>query len=616
MKEDFLDYVEQKRKEVKEKESRDPEKIISQQYYKKAEQIVMSCVKRKKQTYQTLTSKIDKIVLNKIAGPLILLAIVYILYELSIVQGYKITNYTWPILVSFRNFVASILPPEGFIFDPLIRSMVLSVIDGILAVLNYIPIFVILFALVAILEDIGYIPRMTFIMDRVFRHFGLHGQSLFPLVLGGVYLGGCAIPGVMATRGIKDEKARLATILVVPLMNCLAKTPLYILLIGLFFKEHKGFVMFFMATITLIIALSVSKLLSLTVLKRKEPAPFILEMPPYHLPTITGIFRRCFERLWLFFRKIFTIVIVVMIFVFVLTNFPGLNQEQRAFYQAQADRLTNKFYNEIGNNSPYQEVLAGDKLTMFINYYSDYRMAKRGAGNKEEEEVINQRFKERNIDFYKIANRGIYKVEGKTKRDREAMKVFKAYRRFDQGRKEIRAKIHDETLIHSAFGILGRALEPVTKYAGFNWRVNIALISSFAAKESSVVTLGSIYKSDQGVSLEEKMSNQEEGWTPLHALAIMLFMAMYPPCIPTLMAVRLETGSTKWTLFAAIYPILLGSLIAILVFSGGNLLGLSGFQAMVVFYILAIIVMILMGLINNESTGNYLQDSDEENFAG
>lgn len=596
-----MDYVEKKREEIKEKEGKDPERIISLQYNKRAMQIASKCIKQTKKGQKPLTSKIDRIVLNRYFGPIILLGIIYLLYHFSIVQGYKITNYTWPILASFRDTVASILPPEGLLFDPLLRSMTLSVVDGILAVLNYIPIFAILFTLVAVLEDVGYIPRMTFIMDRVFRHFGLHGQSLFPLVLGGVFVGGCAIPGVMATRGIKDERARLATILVVPLMNCAAKTPLYLLLIGIFFVQYQGFAIFFMATITLIIALSVSKLLSLTILKNKEQAPFVLEMPPYHLPTISGVLRRCIERLWLFIKKIITVVVVVMILVFVLTNFPGINQELRSNYQSQMNQVVEKFYHNIGEDSPYRDVLSGDNLERYINYSNDYSLAKRGTDTKKEEEIIDQKFRERNEDFYIIANRGVYREEGELTRDKEAMQVSRAFTQLERGRKEIRGEIHDKTIVSSVLGFIGSKLEPITKYAGFNWRVNIALISSFAAKESSVATLGSIYKSDEGASLEQKVTEQETGWTPLHALAIMLFMAMYPPCIPTLLAVRLETGSTKWMLFATFYPIILGFIIAVLIFSGGNLLGLTGIQAVIWFYVLAIIVMILMGFIKNKT---------------
>lgn len=599
---DILKYVQEKRREILENTGKNPEKIISFAYYRRADEIAATCIKKDDKNRETWTSKIDKIVLNRFAGPIILLGIIYILYELSIVQGYKLTNYTWPLLAALRNFVASILPAEGLLFDPIIRSMTLSALDGILAVLNYIPIFAILFSLVAILEDVGYIPRMTFIMDRVFRRFGLHGQSVFPLVLGGVFVGGCAIPGVMATRGIKDEKARLATILVVPLMNCLAKTPLYILLVGLFFSQQQGFAMFFIATISLIIALIVSKILSITVLKRKAPAPFILEMSPYHLPSVSGVLRRCVERLWLFIKKIVTVVIVVMILVFVLTNLPGLNQEQKALYQNKFDQITQKFYQGMGKDSPYQETLAGDKLAGLINFAADYKLAKKGASGKAGLEAVNQRFAEKNLSFYKIVNRGNYKENGKTQRDKDAAAVYKAYRILDQERKELRANLKEETIINSVMGKFGRAMEPLTKYAGFDWRVNIALLSAFAAKESTVATLGGIYQSSEGASLAENVTESNTGWTPLHALAMMLFMVVYPPCIPTLLAIRMETGSNKWMLFATIYPIILGLLIGILIFTGGNLLGLTGLQAMIAFYVLAIVILLLMALVKERKT--------------
>lgn len=296
-----------------------------------------------------------------------------------------------------------------------------------------------------------------------------------------------------------------------------------------------------------------------------------------------------------------TVVVAVMILVFVLTNFPGINQESRSNYQSQMNRIVDKFYRSIGEESPYRAVLSGDNLESYINYSNDYSLAKRGANGAKKEDIIEQKFRERNKDFYIIANRGIYREEGELTRDKDAIQVSKALTQFERSRKEIRAEIHDKTVIGSVLGFVGRKLEPITKYAGFNWRVNIALISSFATKESSVATLGSIYKSDEGASLEQKVAEQETGWTPLHALAIMLFMAMYPPCIPTLLAVRLETGSTKWMLFATFYPIILGSIIAVLIFSGGSSLGLTGIQAVIWFYVLAIIVMILMGLIKNRT---------------
>lgn len=127
-------------------------------------------------------------------------------------------------------------------------------------------------------------PRMAFILDRIFKRYGLHGQSTLPLVLGGAFVGGCAVPGVMATKGIADARARLATILTVPYMNCLAKVPFYTLLLGAFFKDQMATMMFYISTVTLFIALIVARMLTSTVLRTHETAPFVMELPAYHLP--------------------------------------------------------------------------------------------------------------------------------------------------------------------------------------------------------------------------------------------------------------------------------------------------------------------------------------------
>ena len=594
---ELLKLVKEKRNAFVSDQKSSSQKVIAVARHRRAEAIVETSVTCKKKTGKTLTDKIDQAACNRYLGPVILAATIYLMYELAIVQGYKITEYTWPLLAGFRDVIASLLPSEGFIFDPFFRSMPIWVVDGTIAVLNYVPIFLILFALIAILEDTGYMARMAFILDRIFRHFGLHGQSILPMVLGGLFVGGCAIPGVMACRAMKDEKARMATIMIVPLMNCLAKIPFYVLLIGIFFAGCKGLAMFFISTITIIIALGVAKALSLTVLRSRPSAPFVMEMPPYHMPTLQGVLRRSLERTWLFIKKIITIVIVVSAIVYLLIYFPGISEKRNAYYSDRADQIQKEFFKETGANNPYADLLAGDNLPKFAGYWMDYKKAKMGAGKKE---AIDKKFRERNFAFFKIVKKGKYEVDGEIIKDKHAMKTYKAYKKLDKERNGLRRERREETIISSFMGRAGRFLEPVTRWAGFNWRVNIALISSFAAKENSVATLGGIYQSsqeDKEETLEERIKKKETSWTALHALAIVLFMAMYPPCIATLLMVRVETGSTKWMLFAAFYPIVLGFIISIFVFTGGNLLGLSGLQVMILFYLLAIVFLVSMGLI-------------------
>ena len=663
-----------KREEFHATHGRTVEKVIAQKRYQAADRIAETCVKRDSVPRRTLTDRIDRFVCSRYAGPIILAGILYGIYQLAIVQGYNLTNYWWPILGSVKNAILSLLPGEGLVFDPVIRSVVLWTVNGIIAVLNYVPIFAILFALMAILEDTGYMARVSFVLDRLFRPFGLHGQSALPLMLGGLFIGGCAIPGVMACRGIKDEKARMSTMLVVPLMNCLAKIPFYLLLIGLFFTKVSGLMMFMMSTITLLFALSVSKVLSLTVLKNRPTAPFVLEMPVYHLPTVQNVARRMLERLWIFVKKIITVVAVVMLALYFLLNFPALETERKAYYTRQIDGLIETFHVEIGSENSYGIFLStSQQVTDYAQFADSYRSAKRRADTAKAKTAVEQTYLARNPEFFKVANKGkitlnedeinafgryftayqaahsAYLIEyattppdyrpalkaafyqswqdadpfffgivrtgnitvsGNTLIDTSAATANKAFQTVGRGTQKLRAEKHQEQLEASLLGRLGIAVEPFTRLAGFNWRVNVGLIGAFAAKESVVATLGSIYQasgqSDDGTSLEQQIGEQEKGWTPLHAVAMMLFMALYPPCVATLMMIKLQAG-WWWMLFATVYPILLGLLVAILVFSGGSLLGLSGLGAMITLYVGMIVVTVALGFIQPRSRPTVLE---------
>lgn len=566
-----------------------PERHIAYARYKEADRIAGESVRVKRKEASLLSDKIDRVVCHKIFGPLILVAVVYVLYHLSIVEGYKLTNYTWPLLAKIKSLTAAIMPPPGFMTEPMIRSLALWFVDSVNALLNYIPIFFILFALIAILEDTGYMPRMAFLLDRLFKRFGLHGQSTLPMVLGGIYVGGCAVPAIMATKGIPDERARFATTMIIPMLNCLAKIPLYILMINIYFAQHKGLAMMFMATVTIFMALPVAKILSLTILKDKETAPFIMEMPPYHLPTIRGVLGRAMERIWLFLKKIVTIVAAVAIVIFVLMQFPGLTEDSKAHYAGETKIAKASFYKKIAGN-PYAEYVQGDSTMALILYSERYKKARMGIKNKEKAKAVDARFISENEKFFKII---------KPKKDKQAKKVNRALKKLVSARKRILRQIKAEKIDNSFLGKIGRSLEPVTKYAGFNWRVNVALLSSFAAKESSVATLGALYQSDEeGETLEKRMEKTEKDFTPLHALSLLLVMALFPPCIAAVLTIKIQTGSVKWMLFSMFYQMFLGIVVATFVFTGGKLLGLTGLQAMGIFFCMALAFTIIMGLIN------------------
>jgi len=537
---------------------------------------------------RTLSDKADSFVCHRFAGPVILVLILLGLYQISIVFGGWVALQVWPVWGSLESFTEGLLPAAGFLDDPLLRSLGMWTVKSVTAILNYLPIFFLLFALIAILEDSGYMPRMAFILDRLFRRFGLHGQSTLPLILGGVYVGGCAIPAVMATKAIPDERARLATILVAPMMNCLAKVPLYLILISAYFADHAGMAMFFIATVTLFMALPVAKALSLTVLRRRESAPFIMEMPPYHLPTAGGVLRRALERIWLFVKKIVTVVVAVAVIVFMLINFPNLGRERLEDYAARRDAAVDAFMAEVDKTS-FKGRIAPEDVLALVLFEEDMKSAKRGVSDQARADAINARFAEANPVFYAVVSR-----EGK-----DGKALNRALKGVINTRKELRRNMRAERFEASFLGVAGRALEPLTQWAGFNWRINIALLSAFAAKENSAATLGAIYGIDGegGGSVEQGMLAGEEGFTPLHALALMLFMALYPPCIPASIMVRMQTNSSKWMLFSIGYQTLLGLAVATLVFTGGRLLGLSGVQAMWAFYGLCVAATVGMALI-------------------
>ncbi|MGM0539345.1 MAG: ferrous iron transport protein B [Thermodesulfobacteriota bacterium] len=558
--------------------------------YNRAKEIYDAICSAQSTRLARLTDRIDSIVCHKLLGPIILVAVIYLLYQLSIVQGYKVTDYTWPILEWIKGLVASVLPQSEFLFDPVLRSLGLWFMDSVNALLNYIPIFLILFALIAFLEDVGYMPRMAFLMDRLFKRFGLHGQSTLPMVLGGVYVGGCAVPAVMSTKGIPDDRARLATILIIPMLNCMAKLPLYILLVNAYFSGHKGLAMFFISTITLFMALPVAKILSMTILKNRETAPFIMEMPSYHLPTVKGVLGRALERTWLFVRKIVTIVAAVAVIVFVLLRFPGLSDEQQVELEQQGSEAVSDFRHAL-EDTPYAGQFPDQAAVMgLLRFQDEYKQARKQVGSRKEVEQLNQRFEAKNSDYFQIVKLG--------KKPAEAREAGRALQALDRERKTLRREIRSQQINASFLGQIGRAMEPVTQWAGFNWRINVSLLSALAAKESLVATLGAIYQQDEDSSgnLESRMKAQEHDYTPLHALALILFMALYPPCLATFIGIKIQTLSTKWMLFSLAYQISLGIGVAVLVFSGGQVLGLSGLEAMFGFYALMVLITVGLGL--------------------
>lgn len=538
-----------------------------------------------------LSERVDRVLLNRWLAPVFLLATVYAVYHTAIVQGYELTHYTWPFLAGMRNLAAEWLPGAGFLYDPLTRSLGLWLIDSINTLLNYVPIFLILFALIAILEDSGYMARIAFILDRVLHRFGLHGQSTLPFVLGGVFAGGCAVPGVMATKAIPDPRARLATILTVPYMNCLAKVPLYTLLIGIFFVDHKGLMLFFIATITVMVALLVARLLTFSILRPMETVPFVMEMPRYHLPTLRGVARPALDRTWLYIKKVGTIVLAVAVVIFVLLNLPGLSDAERADFEQRAQISLQSFHSAIEGNP--HAALFDDTETLLeaLNLATAYRARRMNLSTPEAVATLDARTEAAHPELFPFIRPG--------GGDRDARGINRALRLLDQERRTLRQEMQETRIVNSLLGRAGRALEPVTQAAGFDWKINVALLSSFAARESSVATLGVLFQQEEGgtQTLEQRMgAAMSHEHAALVALSLIVFFAIYPPCLATAIMVRIQTASTGWMVFSIVFPTVLGLLLASAVYTTGVRYQFDALTMMASFWTTVLALLLIIGL--------------------
>ncbi|QKG29906.1 ferrous iron transport protein B [Campylobacter sp. RM16187] len=568
---------------------RDVESFLASFRYENADVIFHKCAQETRRGELTFTDKIDKFVLNRWLSFPILLAVIVIIYQSSIVFGYKLTNYTWPVFAAIKNFISDITPAADISQIPMITDMAMWLTNSTIALLNYLPIFFILFAMIAILEDVGYMPRMAFILDKVFRKFGLHGQSTLPLVLGGAFVGGCAVPGVMSTKGISDDRARMATILTVPLMNCLAKVPFYTLLLGAFFPKDMSIMLFYISTVTVLAALIIAKFLTSTVLKSRETAPFVMELPPYHMPTFKGVIIRSFERVWIYIKKVCTIVIAVAVILFALLQFPGLSTEKQEHYNQEETKALAKFDRAVKKSTYYDKVDTREEVAELLNLYDGYR-AKKMGGSKD----VDEKYQAKNPDMYKFLV---------PKADAEAKKINSALRKLSTDRNRILREQKNDKIESSLLGMAGRALEPISQFAGFDWKINVAFLSSFAARESAVATLGSIYESgkesgeaanaDENLRPEERMA-KNSGYTPLHAASIIIFMLLTPPCIATMIVVKMQTNSWVWMCFGMFFPFVLALIVSSIFFSISLAASISGLAAMSWYYFILLAIVVIL----------------------
>ena len=409
-----------------------------------AETLSLDSGKRKR---ATITDKIDAVVTNRwLAFPIFFL-LLYVVFDGTFVLGeYPMQWIEW-LVGKVGLFVSSVMN-DGWLKD----MMVDGVIGGVGSVLVFLPNILLLYMFISLLEDSGYMARAAFIMDRLMHKIGLHGKSFIPMIMGF----GCNVPAVMATRTIESPKSRLITMLVIPLMSCAGRMPVYILIAGAFFPRHAGLVLLGLYALGIFLAIVAAKVMSRFF--KDDDLPFVMELPPYRVPTGKSILRHTWEKGRQYLQKMSGIILVCSLAIWFLGYFP--------------------------NHDAYDSV----------------------AQQQE----------------------------------------------------------------HSFIGYVGKAMEPVLEPLGFDWRMGVGIVAGVGAKELVVSTLGVMYADDEPVATGSDTRLQKalvRSVTPAGALAYMVFILLYFPCIATFVAIKNESGGWKWAILTAVYTIVLAWVAAFITFN-------------------------------------------------
>lgn len=401
-----------------------------------------------------ISEKVDNVLTHRIFGMPLFLFFLWILFQGTFTLG-ELPKEGISLGISWLSQILVTILPAG----PLSGLLLDGVIGGVGGVLVFLPNIMILFLGISILEDSGYMARAAFLMDRLMHSLGLHGKSFIPLIMGF----GCTVPAIMATRTLESRRDRLLTILITPLMSCSARLPVYILFAGTFFAAQAGNVIFGLYLFGILMAVAAGKLFSLTLFRAKG-APFVMELPPYRIPTFRTSLRHMWDRSSQYLRKMGTVILAASVLIWFLGAFPRMNGE-----------------------SP---------------------------------------------------------------------EVDSSY-----------------------IGTIGKSISPALDPLGFDWQMGVGLITGLVAKEVVVSTLGVLYGVDKETDgKQEALSDalKRNGITPLTALAFMLFILLYSPCIAAITAIWRETGSAGWTAFSVGYQTILAWMIAFATVKIGLFFGLGG----------------------------------------
>jgi ferrous iron transport protein B len=330
----LLALADQLADQVERRHNEEPAVLVAEHRYGYAAGIVRDCVTIHDHG-RSLTDAIDTIVCHRGLGFLFVGLVVFVSFKLTFFVADGANWIPWfggwrsPVGVSawvFDEWLPTLV--AGMAEGPLKSMLLDGIIAGVGGVMGFVPLIFVMFLMLGIIEDSGYIARIAFVLDRVLRAFGLQGKSILAMIVSGGIAGGCAVPGVMATRTLREEKDRLVTMLVVPFMNCGAKMPVFAVLIAAFFSNYRGEMLWLLALLSWVFALLAALILRRFVIKG-EQTPFVMELPPYHLPTVRNVLLIALERSWMYLKKAGTVILAVSIVLWAMMFFP--RQDTAAF---------------------------------------------------------------------------------------------------------------------------------------------------------------------------------------------------------------------------------------------------------------------------------------------
>ncbi len=526
----------------------------------------------------TTSDRIDEVVMNEALGIPILLAMMYGVFYFTFTLGDPLIGGIEWVIAQLGTLITAFWPADTM---GLLRSLVVNgIIGGVGGVIVFLPNIMLLFLAIAMLEDTGYMARAAFTMDRLMHRIGLHGKSFIPLLIGF----GCTIPAIMATRILDSRRERLVTMLIAPLMSCGARLAIYALMIPAFFpRSWQAPVLWIIYVTGILLAIGCAKLLSKTMF-RGESDPFVMELPPYRMPTVKSVVIHMWERAKQYLRKAGTIILAVSIVLWALSTFPrlehfsGAGEGLAAGAYRQYAAGVSEVAEQIGLSSEGASILADslgvegvqpDDLATVSRYDSvwigRFMSALCEADASPDGTIDLTRWRQR------VRQAGILA---------DAIDLFhnKIRPEYKQMLERARMTEHQEQLEYSAAGRMGHALEVVLRPLGLDWKVATALVGAFAAKEVFVAQMGIIYAVEDGAgggaeSLRTRLHSQ---YNTLQAVCILLFVLIGTPCMATLAVTRKESGSWRWA--ALQWSALTGMayVITLAVYQLGLLAGLGG----------------------------------------